>query len=216
MISFTIDVPEIPTGLKNPSRIIREELNRACSEAVVTLRNNLMYASPRDTGALANGWLTRQPVVMDNKIEASVGNSQPHALTIEYGTKPYMPPAGAMIGWVQRHITNAVAESNIRQHGDSIVARYYDSGDFSEKNVKKMKRESANVKKSISQYQKGEAQRISFLIARGIRGRGLPSAQNASRLGVFARTVSRTSATITNIFNAATNRISDRLSGGGA
>jgi hypothetical protein len=213
MITMTIETPSIPESLKNPKGIIREEINRALSESVLTLRNALMESTPTDTGTLKNAWLTRQPAVHGNEIEASVGNSQPYILTIEQGTKPFMPPAGAMIGWVQRHVTNITMKESVESHRAAMIAAHYATGDLSKKALSKTMRRIKDYNKTMVNIKKGEAQDIAFLIAKSIQGRGLPSSRNTGRLGEFSRTLSRTTGAINQFFNNAMERITSRFAG---
>jgi hypothetical protein len=191
MITMTIETPSIPESLKNPGEIIRQEIMRASAEATITLRNAMVESSPRDTGTLANSWDLKNPVAYGNVFEASTGSTQPQALVIEGGAKPHFPsPQIALQGWVERKITNPV--------------------------LAEAQKTETTVKGKVKLYKeaKNKAERLTFLIARAISHRGLPSTQNAEHTGTFSRALARTKSTIDQIFHNATDRISARFMGG--
>jgi len=78
------------------------EIKQATKIGIFRSLNDLIEASPIDTGEYASSWdftETEKSIIL--------GNFAPHAAVIEFGARPFTPPIGPLLAWAKRILQDA-------------------------------------------------------------------------------------------------------------
>ncbi len=78
---------------------------RFLNRGAIYMQREARMAAPVDTGRLRNSIGTEAP----NTRTRSIGPNVEYAEYVEFGTRPHMPPVGALAGWAKRHGLNEEA-----------------------------------------------------------------------------------------------------------
>jgi hypothetical protein len=84
--------------------LVTKELKRATWEASLLLEREVKERAPVGIGGgggLKGSISAREPRVGDGSVIGEVGTSLTHAVPVELGTKPHMPPIQPLIDWVE-------------------------------------------------------------------------------------------------------------------
>lgn len=77
-------------------------LTGGVTESTLLLERETKERTPRGaTHALEQSISARPAQVSPEAVVGSIGSSQPHALHVELGTKPHMPPVDPLVDWVK-------------------------------------------------------------------------------------------------------------------
>ncbi|SDG61833.1 hypothetical protein [Thalassobaculum litoreum] len=77
-------------------------LTAGVTEATLLLERETKERTPRGaTGALEASIAAQPAQVSPEAVVGSIGSSQPHALHVELGTRPHMPPIAPLVDWAK-------------------------------------------------------------------------------------------------------------------
>lgn len=130
-MQITFDAHEfidLGDGLMASPKVVAEEAKRAMERSAITVQNaakqNLQRLGAIDTGQLINS-IAREV----QPFEARIGSNKQYARPVEEGRAAgaVMPPAGSLLGWMERHDVPLELEFVIRRAiaRKGIAARPY-------------------------------------------------------------------------------------------
>jgi len=97
--TFTIQIGELGKVLEKTVKQIQKDTDRGLYRAAQRGRTLLVDRSPTGwSGQFRNAW--GKPEAIPNGYE--VVNNAPHAMIVEYGSRPHMPPVAPIAMWVMR------------------------------------------------------------------------------------------------------------------
>ena len=102
-MEYQVDLREVlavATSLSNSGPVIDREIKTALTKSGLVVEGRAKELAPVDTGKL------RQSITTQIRPDSAlIGTNLQYAPTMEFGRRPgaAMPPAGALIGWMNRH-----------------------------------------------------------------------------------------------------------------
>jgi len=102
-ISLSVEgLAELQALWRSAPDVVQDELISGAWEAELLLEREIKEATPVGaTGALSQSIGAHTPQVFGNKVIGAVGTSLAHAVPVELGTKPHMPPIEPLVDWVK-------------------------------------------------------------------------------------------------------------------
>ena len=97
MAGKRIKLSEFAGELRNFQEKSFGEIRRATKIGVFRSLNDLIKASPIDTGEYASSW-----DFLETEKSLILGNFAPHAAIIEFGARPFTQPIGPLLAWAKR------------------------------------------------------------------------------------------------------------------
>lgn len=97
-----INLSEFAGELKNFQEKSFVEIKNATKIGVFRSINDLVEASPIDTGEYAASW-----DFTETETSIILGNYAPQAAVIEFGARPFTPPIGPLLSWAKRVLGDA-------------------------------------------------------------------------------------------------------------
>ena len=97
-----IKLSEFAGELKNFQEKSFVEIRDATKIGVFRSINDLIDASPVDTGQYASSW-----DFTETESSIILGNYAPQAAVIEFGARPFTPPIGPLLSWAKRVLQDA-------------------------------------------------------------------------------------------------------------
>lgn len=94
-------------AFRESPEIVTEELTRATWEAELLLERETKENTPVGIGGgggLKGSISAREPVVLADNVIGMVGTPLAHAVPVELGTKPHMPPIQPLADWAQHKL----------------------------------------------------------------------------------------------------------------
>jgi phage gpG-like protein len=114
----------LATRYAGAEAVITRNVGMALTESAIKVQGRAQELAPVDTGRLKQSITYRV-----TPSEAVVGTNVTYAATMEYGRAPgsAMPPAGSLLGWMQRHGIEPELEYVVRRAigRKGIVGRRY-------------------------------------------------------------------------------------------
>ena len=96
-MAIKVNVKDFDKVFKKYSKELGEVVRHEVHKQVVEAIPRLVKESPVDTGQYAASW---KFTIKEEKI--ILGNTAPHAKTIEFGARPHTPPIGPLLHWAKR------------------------------------------------------------------------------------------------------------------
>lgn len=102
-ISAKFNVPRnLKSGIKRAPKLFDEELNAFIYEADLLLEREVKELTPVGIGAgggLRGSIAGQEPKRLADRIIGEVSTTLSHAIPVELGTKPHMPPVQPLVDW---------------------------------------------------------------------------------------------------------------------
>lgn len=108
---------EVGQLLRRHERRVERALVQASREAALRGERVVVEATPADTGEARRGW--RVVLTPDG---ALLTNDAPHALVLEFGSRPHRPPLMPILRWVMRVAFDGQAIDDLSDAPDGAVA----------------------------------------------------------------------------------------------
>lgn len=96
-VTRTLNFKDFSRELEKYSKATLQQQQMAVANALARAIPRLVAASPVDTGLYAQSWA----FTIDEQ-KAIIGNYAPHAVIIEDGARPHMPPLEPLLAWAKR------------------------------------------------------------------------------------------------------------------
>jgi phage gpG-like protein len=102
-MDYQVDLREVlavATRMSNSGPVIQREIQTALTKSGLVVEGRAKELAPTDTGKL------RQSITSQVRSDSVlIGTNLQYAPTMEFGRRPgaAMPPAGALLGWMNRH-----------------------------------------------------------------------------------------------------------------